>query len=136
VGEYEILEHTADVGLRIEGANLEEVFGLAAMGLLDITGTTIDGNGEPIEVEVQADDIDGLLVAWLSELLYLLETRDVLVTGVGVDSVRNGEARGTLEVVPREGREVEGTDVKAITYHQLEIRQVDGSWRAKVFLDI
>ena len=133
---FEILEHTADVGVRGWGATVEEAFTQATLGLLDILGVWHpDLSGEREEISVEAHDLGALLVDWLGEILYLQDTRDVVVSGFEVSSVDDGRAGGWVELAPRPA-EIEGTAVKAITYHQLVVEQRGESWIAQVFLDI
>ena len=73
---------------------------------------------------------------WLEEILYLQDARDSVVTALGVEKADDSGATGWVKIAPRE-REIEGTAVKAITYHQLEVsEQPDGTWVAIVYLDI
>ncbi len=134
-GAFEVLEHTADVGVRATGATAEEAFEQATRGLLDITGATAAGAGERIEISVAAGDLGALLVDWLEEVLYLQDARDSVVTDVAVRSVGDGRAEGSVTIAPRD-RDLEGTAVKAITYHQLRVEQVGEEWVAVVYFDI
>jgi len=89
-----------------------------------------------VPIEVSANDVAGALVDWLEEILYLQDARDSVVTGLGVERAHDSGARGWVEIAPRD-RELEGTAVKAITYHQLQVtEQPDGTWTAIVFVDI
>ena len=133
---FEILEHTADVGVRARGSTREDVFEQATRGLLDITGATSTGPGERIAIEVTANDGGGVLVDWLEEVLYLQDARDSVVTAIEVERADDSGASGWVEIAPR-GKDLEGTAVKAITYHQLEVsEQHDGTWIAVVYFDI
>ena len=133
---FEILEHTADVGVAARGKSPEDVFEQATRGLLNITGASADGSGERVEIEVQANDLAGVLVDWLEEVLYLQDARDSVVTDLKVLVAEQKRVAGWVEIVPR-GRDLEGTAVKAITYHQLEVtQQPDGTWFATVYFDI
>lgn len=133
---FEILEHTADVGVAARGSSPEEVFEQATRGLLDITGASSTGRGRRVEITVEANDLGGVLVDWLEEVLYLQDARDSVVTGLKVVSAEPSRAHGWVEVAPRE-RDLEGTAVKAITYHQLEVgRRPGGTWVAIVYFDI
>ena len=135
VGGFEIVEHTADVGIRAAGATLAETFEQATLGLAEIMGlrTGEEENREPISVE--ADDLGALLVDWLSEVLYLLEVRDARLARVRVDEVGEGRATGRVVLSPR-GSGVAGTQVKAITYHQLKVERTDAGWAARVYVDV
>jgi SHS2 domain-containing protein len=134
---FEILEHTADVGIRARGATLEEVFEAATRGLADIAGLWSRDDGERTAIEVEAPDLGALLVDWLEEVLWLHDSRDVLFGAVQVDRVGGGRASGSLTLVPRAGAGIAGTQVKAITYHQLRVERVtDSGWVAEVYVDV
>jgi SHS2 domain-containing protein len=136
-GRYEILEHTADVGIEATGASPEEVFEAAARGLAELLGAWFPGEGQPRPVVVEASDRDALLVAWLDELLYLREAHDLVFGGFAVPSLSEGDLEATVRAGPAGEREVEGVGIKAATFHRLEVSpQPDGSWRGRVYLDV
>jgi SHS2 domain-containing protein len=144
-GGFELLEHTADVGIRARGATLEEVFEHATEGLAEVLGALRpagpgeEGPGETIAVEVSASDPGGLLVDWLNEVLWLREvraTRPAVVAGVRVDRVGDDTAAGSV-VLGGGGPEQDGTSVKAATYHRLRVEpDPAGGWLAEVYLDV
>lgn len=136
MASFEILEHTADVGILAEGASLGEVFEQAALGLADIMGIHAPGGGETLDIEVEATDTGALLVDWLSEILWLHDSRDALLGGVEAVEITETRAKGRVRLVPRSGKDVEGTQVKAITYHQLEVEPNGAGWHARVFVDV
>jgi SHS2 domain-containing protein len=133
---YEIIEHTADVGIRARAGSLNELFEQATLGLLDIAGAYLpDLTGHPTSISVEGRDLEGLLVDWLSEVLYLQDARDMVITDVHVARVSEGSASGHVDVAPREGS-LEGTAVKAITYHEIQVVESADGWVAQVFVDI
>ena len=132
---FEILEHTADVGVRSWAASLEEAFRQSTLGLLDVVGVWRPGNGAREPIAVEGRDLGALLVDWLSEVLYLQEVRDVVIAAVHVDHVGDNEASGWVELAERPA-EIEGTAVKAITFHQLDVSRSNGGWSTTVYLDI
>lgn len=136
MGTFEILEHTADVGILARGDSVEEVFEQATLGLADIMGISQPDQGSPVAVEVSGDDLGSLLVDWLSEVLWLHDSRDAVVGHVEVLSVRSGRAVGAVTLAPRGGADVAGTQVKAITYHQLSVEKGPDGWTARVFVDV
>jgi SHS2 domain-containing protein len=136
VGDFEILEHTADVGIRATGATIEEAFEQATWGLADIMGIARRGPGSTVAVQVSADDLGSLLVDWLSEFLWLHDSRDSLLAAVEVLAVEGGWARGALTLTPRGDEVVAGTQVKAVTYHQLAVEEGPDGWIARVFVDV
>jgi SHS2 domain-containing protein len=141
---FELLEHTADVGIRSFGASVEDVFEQATRGLAEIIGAwrpDPDADGEagdevPVAVDADPGDLAGLLVDWLSEVLYLHEVRDAALGAVRVERVRGGRAEGTVRLIPAGRDGFEGTPVKAITYHRLKVGQGPDGWMAEVYLDI
>ena len=138
MASYEILEHTADIGLLARGSTLTEVFREATVGMLEIAGSFHPGDGERVPIEVDAPDRAGTLVDWLSEALYIQDSRGLSVGDVVVDAVTDGSARGSVEVRPFAGDQSEGVQIKAVTYHQLLVEPDDGDegWTARVFFDI
>jgi SHS2 domain-containing protein len=136
-GGFELLEHTADVGIRARGATLEAVFEHATEGLAEVLGAFRPGTqGEAVVVEVAAPDPGGLLVDWLNEVLWLREVRDALVAGVKVERAEDGTAAGSV-VLAAGGPAPDGTFVKAVTYHRLRVEPDQaGGWLAEVYLDV
>ena len=133
---YELLEHTADVGILARGATLEEAFEQATLGLAEVQGALAPGPGEPVAVEVSAADPGGLLVDWLNEVLWLAETRQAALAGVRVERVGNGTVRGSVRLASG-GPAPDGTFVKAVTYHRLRVEpDPGGGWLVEVYLDV
>ena len=140
---YELLEHTADVGIRARGPTLEAAFEQATEGLADVLGALAPGwspgGSEPggaVAVQVAADDPGGLLVDWLSEVLWLQEVRQAKVAGVRVGRVGDGTAAGWV-AFSGDGPAPDGTFVKAVTYHRLRVEpDPGGGWLIEVYLDV
>lgn len=88
-------------------------------------------------MEVQADGLEELLVAWLEELLYQAEVAGLVlhtfeVMEVGRSSLR-ARVRGRRL---RPDDEPTGATVKAVTRHELNVERIDGRWLARVLFDI
>jgi SHS2 domain-containing protein len=135
---FETFEHTADIGLVARGRTLEEVFVHAAEGLVELM---VDAEGlretVRLEVTVSAPDREALLVSWLNELLYLLDTRGFLprrcrITRLGETDVAAELVGDTID----RSRHTVRRMVKAATYHGLRLAQTDGRWEARVILDL
>ncbi len=133
---FELLEHTADVGIRARGASLEAAFEQATEGLAEVLGALRPGDGEAVGIEVSAGDPGGLLVDWLNEVLWLREVRQAVVAGVRVERVRDGTAAGWV-AFSGDGPAPDGTFVKAVTYHRLRVEpDPGGGWLIEVYLDV
>lgn len=135
MSSFEILEHTADVGVRARAASLEGLFEQATYGLLEITGAFQPGDGREVVIEVAARDLAAVLVDWLSEVLYVQDTQDAVVTRVVVTEVHSSRAVGSVGLRERSGT-LEGTAVKAITYHQLKVVRDGSDWLAEFYVDV
>lgn len=139
MARFEILEHTADVGIKAEAVDLPGVFEQAALGLLDIIGTWAPDRRatEQVEVDVEADDPGALLVDWLGEILYVHDSRDAVVTSLDMTGATPRRAAARVGIAPREEDSYEGgTQVKAITYHRLAVEEGPGGWSATVYVDV
>ena len=133
---FEIIGHTADVGLTASAATLEETFTEATRALCTISGTWNPGPGVDTSIEVDGGDVGAVLVDWLGEIVYLQDARDSVVAGVQVTEASDTAAKGFVTLAPRGEASPEGTAVKAITYHQLSVTPIDSGWTARVFVDV
>lgn len=141
---WTLIEHTADVGLDVRAPTLDALFVDAAAGLFDVI-TDVDriGLGEERTFEVSAEAPDLLLVAWLEELLYRFDTvGELFARGEArvADDGRDGHA-WTLHANMRgerfdPARHPLKVQVKAITYHGLELARDEHGWRARVIFDL
>lgn len=142
MGTVETFDHTADVGLRVTGTDLDDLFRTAAEGVFDY----IVVNREAVRaveretVELQADAADDLLQTWLNELIYRCETKHRLYRTFDVRVAEDGRSvRAEIagEPIDRDRHELDH-EVKAVTRHGLDLRR-DGDgdgWVAEMILDI
>lgn len=138
---YELVDHTGDIAVSLSGATLGELFADAAIAFTD-SMTSVDGvePKRPQEVDVDAPELDLLLVDFLSELLYRFDTRGWLTRAAEVAvSEKDGAwaLQGTLRgetLDPR--RHAIKVLVKAVTYHGLHVVRQEGRWTAKLVFDI
>jgi len=137
-GSYEFFDHAADVGIRILARSLEGLFATAARALMDWIGSAPEGRPvSGLEVRVQAEDIEDLLVRWLQELIYQFQCRHTYITEVSNVRLVGYELKATLAgIIWDENARQEYREVKAVTYHQLSVRQDQGFWEARVILDV
>jgi SHS2 domain-containing protein len=135
---FEILEHTADIGFRARGRNLAELFQCSALALTAIA-TELDGveERETYALEASGADLESLLVNWLSEALFLLDGRCIVMRRFKVRELTAERVSGQGFGEPRDqARHRPKVVVKGVTYHQLRVVQEKGGWCAEVFLDI
>lgn len=136
--KFEHIDHTADAGIKVYGNSLKEVFENAALGLFDIIAN-LEKVRDKTErsLEVEGVDRENLLVNWLSELNYLFFTekeiyRDFQIKTLN-DSTLTAKVKG--EKLDTERHEIY-TEVKAVTYHGLYIKETDEGWEAQIIFDL
>jgi protein archease len=133
---FELLEHTADIGIRAWGGSFPEALEQAARALAELMGLRVAGPGTRDVVRVSAEDRAGLLVALLNELLFVHEARSVGFVEVDVIGVSDTDLVAEVETAPEPEAPV-GLHVKAATYHQVAVeRRPDGVVEARVYLDV
>jgi SHS2 domain-containing protein len=134
---FEPLEHTADKGIRAFGRDMKELFENAAYGMFSLMADlTLYAPSEGREIEAQASDDSELLRAWLAELLYQFEVERILFVDFHVEEIAEGQVKGTAQGLPFDGVEWLGSQVKAVTHHDLEINRTDDCLQAIVIFDV
>ncbi len=140
MGRFTTFDHTADLGLRIEALELDDLFRTAAEGLFSVIVTHPD-HIQPVHVEefqLRAESVQELLADWLNELIFRCETMHLVFSQfeLHVDHAGaslQGWARGEALDPERHGLDHE---VKAATHHGLCLVHEEGGWIAEVILDI
>ncbi len=137
MARFEVVDHTADVGLIAYGSTIEEVFVNAAYGMFSLIAD-LDQVEERLErrIETEAPDQEELLVTWLNELLYFFDAESLLFKRFEISRLDQNwlEARAFGEKVDL-GRHKLKTAVKAATYHMLRLEQGNGL-RAYIIFDV
>jgi len=134
----EFLEHTGDTGLRVQADSLEELFSLSAQGMfyLICPKCAIDTRHHK-EICVNGNDLEELYVNWLSELNYFFSTKEMLfcrfsihqISSTALHAVAGGEALNVQKHFLH-------TEIKAVTFHKLYVREKENGWEAQVIFDI
>src|SRR5690348_3461783 len=140
MGHSETFDHTADLGLRVVGKDLSDLFETAAAGLFDAMVVNRDAvrESESESISLTAESVPDLFLAWLNELIFQSETRHLLYRGFRVrvdESSPRLDATIAGEPIDRD-RHILDHEVKAATHHGLTVRRVDQGWLAEVVLDI
>jgi len=138
VPRYEIIPHTADIGVKAYGSDLKELFSNAAYAMFDIIAD-LDGltASTTRSIEARAENNEELLVAWLDELLYHFYTRQTIFFDFSIITLEPGIIRATVT-----GRELGEnrnrlkTEIKAVTYHELKIEETNGGFSASIIFDV
>jgi SHS2 domain-containing protein len=136
--QFDIIGTTADVAVVARGPTCEEAFIHAAEGLFSlITDLEAIEPAEPFDVVCEGISLEGLLVAWLNELIYLHEVHGVLFGRFEITAFSGGsiEAKAWGEPIDP-ARHRLGTEVKAATYHQVRVVEGPSGWETHVIIDV
>jgi len=122
--QYELIEHTADVGVKAYGKTIAEAFEHAAKGMFDIITdeSMIDPVGQ-YDIQLEAPDLEQLLVDWLSKLLFLNDAQDLVFGKFQVTLTGNqlsASVFGEKYDIKKHGM---GVEIKAVTYHMLQVQE-------------
>jgi SHS2 domain-containing protein len=135
---FEIFAVTADKGIRAWGRTPAEAFRHAARALwsLMVDATTVKGK-DRFAVTVEGGDREALLVAWLNELLYLYEVKEIVGADCTILSLTDTRLDAAVWGESLDGtRHVTLSHVKAVTYHQLHVVPMEDGWEARVVVDV
>ena len=141
---FEFLDHTADVAIRLTSRDEEELFCDAACAvlaiLLDLKASEPLQPRSSVPLRLEAEDPESLLVDFLNELIFLFDTRGFLARDVQVTSVHlhspahlHGQLQGdTFDSAKHHAK----TEIKAATFHGLELHRTRGRLEAEVVFDL
>ena len=135
---YQELEHTADWTVRVWGDSLAALFEHAAEAMFELQGADLDANAPVINaIDCEAPDMEALLIAWLSELLYQSETADVVYTRFSIEITEDAAAQSFQLAASASGHRGRGplSHVKAVTYYNLSVKQTAAGWEATITFD-
>ena len=131
---FEEIEHTADWAYRVRGENLAELFIQAALGLYSLVGMQIaPRDWITRSIQLQGIDRESLLVAWLNELLYLHESEGLGFERLEIQHLDETSIQAKVTGAPTQQWL---KDIKAVTYHNLAIRETESGLEVTLVLDV
>ena len=139
MNSYELIDHTADIGIKVRGKTLKDLFVNAAKAMFDIMmekrkGTRM-GNAKKVRVHVEAGSLEEIFVRWLSELLSLSDWKDVVFTKFMISELSPQRLEAAIEDFPRKFFESQ-REIKAVTHHALKIVKEARGYSASVIFDV
>ena len=135
---YVIFEHTADIGIRVSGSNLKDLFKNAGLAIFELSSEKIsnqDKSHKEISIQQKADNLEELFLNWLNEVLSLSAAKGVIFESFKFKRLdeKNLQAMGVGSSITNYKV---NTEIKAATYHQLKIKKNKSGWQAEVILDV
>jgi len=120
---YRLIEHTADVGLIAYGSTLAEAFSNAAYGMFSIIADTEKIRAtESRQLEINNNDLEGLLFEWLNRLIYFFDVEMLLFKKFEISNLAENRLKATCYGEKYDpSRHHLKTGVKSATYHMLKV---------------
>lgn len=135
---YRFLEHTADVGIEAWGPSFSDVLQEMAYGLTSlIFGQSSTVETTKVAIQIEAADRVELLVGWLNEIVFWIESNDVIPARFYIDKANECSLSAEISGEPFSAKQhsVEH-QVKSVTYHQACVKETADGWFAQVFVDL
>ncbi len=134
---FEFFDHTADVGLVAHGSDLKEAYANAAYGMFSLIADLEEVQQDiQRDIDIQALDLESLVVDWLNELLYIFDVEHILFSRFEIIALDKNQLRAKAygEKIDTSRHRLK-TEVKAATYHSLKVEKENG-FKIQVILDI
>jgi SHS2 domain-containing protein len=135
---YRVFDHTADLGLEIYGTDEKELFLNAAIAVFD-TMTELDHVTvkENRHFSVEGSDREDLLINFLREILYMYNGEGFLLKECSISDIDDRQVIGTVrgEVFDPEKHRIK-MEIKAVTYHRIEVEKTPHGWKGRVIFDV
>ena len=135
---YELIEHTADIGIRVWGNDLKDLFRNAGLAIFQISAEkkkNKNTNQHNLAIAQEADDLEELFINWLNELLSLSSSQGLIFEELLIKQINEKRVEATAVGGDIKSYKV-NTEIKAATYHQLKIEKKVSGWQAEVILDV
>jgi SHS2 domain-containing protein len=135
---YTLLDHTADLGIMIRGNDLIDLFKNAGKALICLMlKSKAFKKSTSINISISGIDLEDLMVRWLGEILYLFEGENLVITDIDIHPISGLTLNATLKTTPfnPESHTIL-REIKAVTYHQIEVAQHNSQWVARVIFDL
>ncbi|MCX5846643.1 MAG: archease [Deltaproteobacteria bacterium] len=135
---YKVFDHTADLGLEIYGKTVKELFANAAFAVFDIiTDLNRVKATEERTIIVEGEDWEDLLVNYLREVLYMFNGEGLLLKEYSIIEIDPQHLQGRVsgELFNPSKHRI-NTEIKAVTYHQVTVRETPEMWMGRVIFDV
>ncbi len=135
---YELIDHTADIGIAVTADSMEALFETAAHAMFEqITDIRTLSGSMKTRLTITGIDREDLMINWLRELLFLWNGREYLLKQARMEKITDTglTARVWYDSFDRQTHEIL-TDIKAVTYHGIRVEKTDAGWKATIIFDV
>jgi len=135
---YKTFNHTADLGIEVSGKDERELFSNAAFAVFDITTDLHDVNAREVRrFAVEGSDLEDLLVNYLREVLYMFSGQGLLLKDFSILEINGRHLVAEVRGEPFDSaRHSVKTEIKAVTYHEVEVRETEKGLKARLIFDV
>ena len=135
--KYEFFEHTADIGINSYGKTIEEAFENSALAITNIiTNTEQITEKKEVKINTKTENLESLLYEWLEEIIIQFDMNNLIFSKFQVKINENNlNAICSGEKFDKNKHKI-GTEVKAITYHMMDIKKINDKWQITFVPDI
>jgi SHS2 domain-containing protein len=136
--KYRLIDHTADFGIHVFGSDSKELFANAAWAMFDLI-TEIDSlkGMDSCNIKISGDDWSDLMVNWLREILFLWNGKEMLVKMAHILSLSKNDLSAKVVFDQYDpDLHIITTEIKAVTYHQIQVNSGFSGWEAKIIFDV
>ena len=139
---FELIEHTADVGIKAHGNTITELFENAARGMFSVItceganpqGSLVEKN---IEIDKDAGELEDMLVSWLSELLYIFNREKICFNSFKIAGLNNNSLKAVVGGVNIDLYQNDlYKEIKAVTFHNLKIEEDVEGFSCTIIFDV
>jgi len=135
---FEIIDHTADIGIIAYGTDIKQIFANAALGLFSLMAKLDDIKEDAQrDLVLSAEDEEVLLVEWLNELIYIFDVEHIVFKRFEIDKLSGNQIKARCfgqKIKP--GQHKLKREIKAATYHMLRISKTNSNYEVQVIFDI
>jgi len=135
---YSLIEHTADMGIRIKGRDIREVFRKSAQATFSIIAhqERVRQPGKvSFNIELKSANLEELLVDWLNELLFLSSAKEAIFSDFKLLKITERTLQAVVCGSSAANYRMK-TEIKAATYHGLSLKKIPRGWQAEVIFDL
>jgi SHS2 domain-containing protein len=144
-GGYKPVEHTSDIGIKVWGSSVKELFEEAAKGMIAQMYEPVSVQEKDIfKLKLEAESIEELLLQWLKEILFLIESDGYLFCRFQIEkdnfALRNAKTAQIYASLHGEKKDSTRHDIcieiKAVTRHGLYVKKNGPWWEGNILFDV
>jgi len=135
---YTLIDHTADLGIHVLGTDPKDLFQNAARAMFEQIAEieALEGT-EAVAIHLTGEDRPDLMVNWLRELLYHWHVKGLLLRDAQIQLISDKELTAQANFDPyAPDRHVIKREIKAVTYHQIQVKSGPEGWESKIIFDV